>query len=75
MRVLLDRLLRRFIVTGRLRVVWPDGRASVYAGAPGGSACMALRDARTVRRLVTNPALACGECYRSEERRVGKECA
>lgn len=63
MRVLLDRLLRRFIVTGRLQVTWPDGRASIYAGAPGRAASMALRDWSTVRRLVTNPALACGECY------------
>jgi len=68
MRMLLDRLLRRFIVTGRLRVTWPDGRASLYEGARhAGTFCAALhltlRDWRTVRRLVANPALACGECY------------
>ena len=63
MRVLLDRFLRRFIVTGRLRVTWPDGRVSRYEGAPGPSAQLALRDWRAVRRLVADPAMACGECY------------
>lgn len=78
MRVLLDRLLRRCIVTGRLQVIWPDGRVSVYTGHPGAGhagaehpgagppereAKMMLGDWGTVRRLVANPALACGECY------------
>ena len=63
MRMLLDKLLRRFIVTGRLKVTWPDGRVSAYAGGRGREAHMRLGDWRTVRRLVTNPALACGECY------------
>ncbi len=63
MRMLLDRLVRRLIAAGCLRVTWPDGACSRYGGAPGLSAHVALRDWRTVRRLVTNPALGCGEAY------------
>jgi cyclopropane-fatty-acyl-phospholipid synthase len=63
MRALLDHLLKRFIVLGRLTVRWPDGEMTTYAGEPGPEALMALRDERTVRRLAFNPALAVGEAY------------
>ena len=63
MRTLLDQILKRFVVLGRLTVRWPDGEITSYAGEPGPEALMALRDERTVRRLALNPALAVGEAY------------
>jgi cyclopropane-fatty-acyl-phospholipid synthase len=36
---------------------------SSYAGQPGPEATLEVRDARTVRRLLANPALALGEAY------------
>ncbi len=63
MRSLLDQVLRRFIVLGRLSVRWPDGSLSTYTGEPGPEALMELRDTRTVRRVALNPSLATGEAY------------
>ena len=56
----LDLFLRRFITVGRLTVRWPDGRTQIYAGPPGSGpeAGVALRDRRTVRRLVLDPELS-----------------
>jgi cyclopropane-fatty-acyl-phospholipid synthase len=65
MQAVLDGILRRMITIGRLTVIWPDGRHTVYAGEPGPSAVMRLRDRRTIRRLITNPSLALGEAYMS----------
>ena len=65
MQATLDAILRRFITVGRLAVRWPDGRLTSYAGPEGSGpeATMTLRDRRTVRRLVLNPALMVGESY------------
>jgi cyclopropane-fatty-acyl-phospholipid synthase len=63
MRALLDRILRRYVVLGRLSVRWPDGALSTYAGEPGPEALVELRDAATVRGLALNPDLAVGEAY------------
>jgi cyclopropane-fatty-acyl-phospholipid synthase len=63
MRAVLDHILKRFIVLGRLTVRWPDGQLSTYTGEPGPEALLELRHARSVRRLATNPALAVGEEY------------
>jgi cyclopropane-fatty-acyl-phospholipid synthase len=61
----LDLFLKRFVTVGRLTVHWPDGRTRIYAGAPGSGpeARVALRDRRTVRRLVLDPELGVGEAY------------
>ncbi len=61
----LELFLRRFITIGRLSVRWPDGRTRTYTGVPGSGpeAGIALRDPRTVRKLVMNPELAVGEAY------------
>ena len=61
----LDLFLRRYITVGRLTVRWPDGRTQTYAGPPGSGpeVGVALRDRRTVRRLVLDPELAIGEVY------------
>jgi cyclopropane-fatty-acyl-phospholipid synthase len=63
MRPLLDRILRRFIVQGRLTITWPDGTESIYSGAPGPQATIALRNGQAVRRIAFNPGLAVGEAY------------
>ena len=63
MRPLLDQILKRFLVLGRLTVRWPDGSISSYTGEAGAEAVIELRDARTVRRLALNPALTVGEAY------------
>ena len=63
MRPVLDWYLRRLIVLGRLTVRWPDGTETSYAGAPGPEASVVLTDARAVRELALNPALAFGETY------------
>jgi cyclopropane-fatty-acyl-phospholipid synthase len=63
MRSLLDRILKRFMVQGRLTVRWPDGAVTSYAGAPGTEAMIEIKTMATVRRLALNPALTVGEAY------------
>jgi cyclopropane-fatty-acyl-phospholipid synthase len=63
MRTLLDLILKRFVVLGRLTVRWPDGSITSYTGEPGAEAVVEIRDDRSVRRLALNPALAVGEAY------------
>ncbi len=62
MQAALDAILRRFITAGRLSVRWPDGTLTSYgSGEP--EAAIAIRDRRTISRLIANPALAVGEAY------------
>src|ERR1700691_4743422 len=65
MEPVLDAILRRLIVLGRMTVCWPDGRFTTYGGPPdsGPEAGIAILDHRTIRRLVLNPLLAFGEAY------------
>ncbi len=64
MRAVLDAILRRFITRGRLSVRYPDGALVTYTGLEDGpEAALEIRTARTVRRLVSDPALALGEAY------------
>jgi cyclopropane-fatty-acyl-phospholipid synthase len=65
MQSVLDLFLRRFITIGRLTVRWPNGQTQTYAGpaGSGAEAAMAVRDRRTVRRLLLNPELGFGEAY------------
>jgi cyclopropane-fatty-acyl-phospholipid synthase len=65
MQVVLDAILRRFVTRGRLIVCWPDGRLTSYAGPRGSGpeAGVAIREARTIHRLIVNPLLAFGEAY------------
>jgi cyclopropane-fatty-acyl-phospholipid synthase len=60
---LMDRILRSAIANGRFRVIWPDGSETIYGDGTGGTAGVRIRDAATLRRLVTNPALTVGEAY------------
>ncbi len=66
-RTLLDAILSRFVLAGHLTVVFPDGRKASYG--PGGQPAAGARIStwRTVRGLLTNPALVFGEAYVSGE--------
>ena len=61
----LDAILKRLVAAGRLTVRWPDGRHTSYGGPAGSGpeAGLAIRNERTVRRLLLNPTLAAGEAY------------
>ena len=63
MQAILHAILRRFVTKGRLTVRYPDGRLATYSGAAGPEAAVHIRTARTLRRLVSDPALAVGEAY------------
>jgi cyclopropane-fatty-acyl-phospholipid synthase len=63
MRAVLDLILRRLIVLGRLTVRWPDGSITTYAGEKGPEAVLSIGDTATIRRLVVNPGLYFGESY------------
>jgi cyclopropane-fatty-acyl-phospholipid synthase len=63
MRAVLDYVLRRLVVLGRLIVTWPDGTQTHYGGGPGPVARIAVKDSRTIRRVGLNPALGLGEAY------------
>jgi cyclopropane-fatty-acyl-phospholipid synthase len=63
---LLDKILSGALHKGRLTVLWPDGTSSSYGDGEGLTATVRLRDARTVRRILTNPALTVGETYMDE---------
>ena len=63
MRRILDAILRRFITEGRLSVRYPDGSLVTYAGTEGPEAGVEIRTEVAMRRMVTDPALAIGECY------------
>lgn len=61
---ILDRILRHFISSGQLHVVWPDGSRTHYSGSkPGAEAGMKLLDNASVRALALNPGLGFGEGY------------
>jgi len=63
MRLLLDAILKRFVRTGSLTLHFPDGRTTTYG--PGGqpTASAVIANWRTVRGLLTNPALIFGEAF------------
>jgi cyclopropane-fatty-acyl-phospholipid synthase len=68
-RPLLDAILGRLLKHGRLTLIYPDGTVShfgtpSYAGVVGSPhVTVAVRRWRTVRGLVTNPALVFGEAF------------
>ncbi len=64
MQLLLDRVLRRFIVEGRFSVRYPNGQLVTYTGAkPGPEAGIEIKTRKTLRRLITDPNMAVGEAY------------
>lgn len=63
MRKLLSSVFGQLIRRGELRVIWPDGVTSYFAGVDGPVAGVRLHDWQTVRHVALNPALAFGEAY------------
>ena len=63
MQAVLDAILRKFVTRGRLSVRYPDGSLVTYTGEDGPEAGVEIRTRATLRRLVTDPALALGESY------------
>ena len=63
---LMDRILAGAIHRGRLRVIWPDGSASIYGTGQSKEATIKIIDEAVLRRLVANPGLAFGEAYMDE---------
>lgn len=63
--ILLDSLFRRLIRSGRLRVIWPNGRDTIYRGVgpSGRRSSIRLHDRAICWRLISNPILAAGEGY------------
>ena len=60
---LFDRLLAGLIVNDRLTVTYPTGETRTYGPGSNAEAHIEIKDARTLRRLVTHPELAMGESY------------
>ncbi|MBU2959358.1 cyclopropane-fatty-acyl-phospholipid synthase family protein [Citreicella sp. C3M06] len=62
-KTVLDKMLRKLIVVGRIRVTWPDGELRSYG--PGGSleAEVRLADDSIVKDLAKRPVMALGEGY------------
>src|SRR5436190_22532328 len=59
----LSHMLKAFVRIGRLKVIDPDGRTHVFAGAPGPGVTMLLTDRSLYRKLCFNPELHAGEAY------------
>jgi cyclopropane-fatty-acyl-phospholipid synthase len=60
---MLDRMLRDFVRTGALGVVYPDGRQRTYGQADAPRVSLRLHDPGLVRRLVLRTELTLGEAY------------
>lgn len=60
---LLSKLLEHLIQVGTLAVTDAKGQRYVFAGTPGPSLAIRLRDPTLSRRLFLNPSLALGEAY------------
>jgi cyclopropane-fatty-acyl-phospholipid synthase len=65
--MLFHTILTGLIRQGRLTVRYPSGRERQYGDGHGPAAGMVLRTRRAERRMVLNPALACGELYMEGE--------
>ncbi len=68
MRALIHAILQNFVTTGRLTVRFPDGQIESYGPPPepGSTAPIAgatITSWRTIRGLLSNPALVFGEAY------------
>src|SRR6516164_2846892 len=61
--MLLTRLFERVITIGRLRVIDANGRSHVFAGSPGISVAIRLRDPVLHRKLLVRPRLFLPEAY------------
>jgi cyclopropane-fatty-acyl-phospholipid synthase len=60
---LLDRLLRRAITRGALKLASADGQTRLYGETGVDPVCVRLTDPATAGRIARNPALGAGEAY------------
>jgi len=60
---LIDRMMKRIVRVGTLRVIDASGREHVYAGTPSPSATVRITDRSLYRKLFFNPELYAGEAY------------
>ncbi len=60
---MLERLARRFIQTGRLKITYPSGRVATYGDGTGPQVAIRLVGRLTLLRLALEATLALGECY------------
>jgi cyclopropane-fatty-acyl-phospholipid synthase len=63
MRFILDAILTRFVRVGRLTITWPDGRLATYGPGGGPAVSVTIANWKTVRGLLSNPALVFGEAF------------
>jgi len=59
----LDRLCRAVVKNGDVGVQFPSGAQRRYGEGGGEPIRLRIADAKSVRRILANPALAIGECY------------
>lgn len=60
---LLDHMLSRFVRSGTLTLIGPDGRSVTHGGGAGPSVSIRLTEAALYRTLFLNPELKAGEAY------------
>ena len=60
---LLNTMLRRFVRTGSLHIIDPEGTHHTYGGTPGPEVTVRLRSPKLARTLFFNPELRAGEAY------------
>ncbi len=60
---LLDHMLSRFVRTGTLTVVGPDGNRATHGGTAGPNVTIRLTERKLYRSLFLNPELKAGEAY------------
>lgn len=63
MSLLFDQVIKRFIRTGSLTIIMPDGSIRRYEGSPGPKAAMRIKTDKALRALIVNSGLAFGEGY------------
>ena len=73
MRRLFNAILKRLVLVGRLTVRFPDGSFETYGPGTEPSAGVFIASWRTMRGLLTNPALVFGEAY-VDEKLVPLDC-
>jgi cyclopropane-fatty-acyl-phospholipid synthase len=73
MRRLFNAILKRLVLVGRLTVRFPDGSFETYGPGTEPGAGVFIASWRTMRGLLTNPALVFGEAY-VDEKLVPLDC-
>jgi cyclopropane-fatty-acyl-phospholipid synthase len=62
----MNNILSGALHKGTFTVVWPDDSGTTYGDGNRPEAAVKIRDARTLLRLIWNPALTVGEAYMDE---------